>query len=430
MAHKLQNTFVEKNISKMYLHCDSADINFLFPNEEIKVWAHKSILTMASPVFAAMFFGPMKENRIVIMVDATSSAFKEFLQFFYQSEVTLTMENIDAVARLADKYEMLECVNACASYVKSNLSKNTMIWGYQLAVALKNESLQKFCEENIQTYKSDIFQSNAFLRCDKTIIEHILNMETLFCDEFDLFKACIEWARSVCRGHGLNENDPKTVRKQLGTCFQLIRFGTMDRKDVSEILSNHLYQELFTREELVEIMCAAYPDMMTLLDTRSRSLPIFKWDGTQSLIISRTESSNDRNVYIKRRESTWFSTSVPLLLGGTIEFAPLRNFENNRYPNSTTTIFEHCDKTSGNNGSPKELCKETPSETSYIRLAQTIIIRPKKLYEIRWETTSEKSNIYHNYVWKRGAKLDENSLITFDNDCDCGMVSLLAFNRI
>lgn len=196
------------------------------------------------------FFGPMKENRIVIMVDATSSAFKEFLQFFYQSEVTLTMENIDAVARLADKYEMLECVNACASYVKSNLSKNTMIWGYQLAVALKNESLQKFCEENIQTYKSDIFQSNAFLRCDKTIIEHILNMETLFCDEFDLFKACIEWARSVCRGHGLNENDPKTVRKQLGTCFQLIRFGTMDRKDVSEILSNHLYQELFTREEL------------------------------------------------------------------------------------------------------------------------------------------------------------------------------------
>lgn len=65
MAHKLQNTFVEKNISKMYLHCDSADINFLFPNEEIKVWAHKSILAMASPVFAAMFFWPneRKSNR-------------------------------------------------------------------------------------------------------------------------------------------------------------------------------------------------------------------------------------------------------------------------------------------------------------------------------------------------------------------------------
>lgn len=430
MANELENTFVAKHISHMYLHSEFADVNFVFSNDDqdVKVPAHKSILAMASPVFAAMFFGPMKENDIVDIVDASSSAFKEFLQFFYRPTVTLTMENIDAVARLADKYDMLDCVNACASFLESNLSKDSMFWGYQLAVALKNEPLQKFCEQNIQTYNSDTFQSDQFLRCDKTIVEHILKMETLFCDEFDLFRACIEWARATCRVNGLNENNPKTVRDQLGESFHLIRFGSMNTEDVREILSNQLHQGLFAPEEFVEII-------RTTLDGKyipkqfehvSRSLPTFKWNDDKVLEFSLAASTNGRHIYVNRQESVWFSSSESLLLG-RIELPTL--YTPSSYPSSTITIVEYSDKMFGNNGPSKELGKFTASVS--LSLAQPIIINLKKLYEIRWETTSNTDNIYHKCVWKKEVKWDQNTILKFyHNSHNSGIVYALRVNRI
>lgn len=50
---------------------------------------------------------PTEKDEVVEIIDADVSVFKEFLQLFYLSEVKLTMEtsmeNIGAVARLADK---------------------------------------------------------------------------------------------------------------------------------------------------------------------------------------------------------------------------------------------------------------------------------------------------------------------------------------
>lgn len=89
----------------LYLNEQLADVNFVFKNEaEVeKVPANKAILAALSPVFRAMFFGPMKEKGDVEMVDATADGFKEFLGFFYLDQVKLTIENIDEVIQLADK---------------------------------------------------------------------------------------------------------------------------------------------------------------------------------------------------------------------------------------------------------------------------------------------------------------------------------------
>lgn len=61
-----------------------------------------------------MFYGSLKEGNVVKIVDADADSFKEFLQFFYLGEVTLTVENVEIVARLVDKYDILEAVNASA----------------------------------------------------------------------------------------------------------------------------------------------------------------------------------------------------------------------------------------------------------------------------------------------------------------------------
>lgn len=78
----------------LYLKGDVAIVHFLLKNEagEIeRIPAHKVLLAARSDVFHRMFYGELKEKSDVTIVDASASAFKEFLQCFYMNKVQLTI---------------------------------------------------------------------------------------------------------------------------------------------------------------------------------------------------------------------------------------------------------------------------------------------------------------------------------------------------
>ncbi|XP_031636068.1 BTB/POZ domain-containing protein 6-B-like [Contarinia nasturtii] len=151
MATVLKNNAASEVNAKLYLNDELADVRFAFSVNGVdqKVPANKANLAALSPVFFSMFYGTLKEGNEVKIVDASAEGFKDFLQFFYLSEVTLKMENIETVVRLADKYDVLGYVDACAMFLKSQLSANNLCWGYQLALFLKNKSFIEFCEKEI-----------------------------------------------------------------------------------------------------------------------------------------------------------------------------------------------------------------------------------------------------------------------------------------
>ncbi|XP_055317745.1 BTB/POZ domain-containing protein 3-like [Sitodiplosis mosellana] len=173
----------------MYLDTELADVKFVCTNDDESqlVPAHKNILSSQSPVFRAMFYGKLKEKDKVEIPDATVAGFKEFLQFFYLGEVTLTMENIEEVARLADKYDMLGRLNNYAATFINKLTMDNMCWGYQLAIIIKHEQLKAYCEKHICTFTGDLFKSATFQHCDQKTLKQILELETLMCDEIDIF---------------------------------------------------------------------------------------------------------------------------------------------------------------------------------------------------------------------------------------------------
>ena len=55
---------------------DLCDVCFVVGNQNAKIYAHKLILALSSPVFKSMFFGELKETKFEIVIpDLTAAGF-------------------------------------------------------------------------------------------------------------------------------------------------------------------------------------------------------------------------------------------------------------------------------------------------------------------------------------------------------------------
>lgn len=261
MTTKLINPMPRKApVSDLFLATDSADLKFTFDVENgTKILpAHKSILAQNSSVFRNMLFSSLPETEVTFnIVDASYEEFEEFLQFFYQDEITLTMQNIEGVLRLADKYDVTECSDMCAMFLESQCTLANLFLIYQLAVTFSFKELKKFCEDKIQHSTLEIFDSPAFLDYTRDMLNSILLMDGLACTESHIFDACIAWAKNSCRKNGLDETEALNLRQQLGDSLFLIRFRSMDGEEIVQIMTkaNRLYAGMFSHKELVEVLC-------------------------------------------------------------------------------------------------------------------------------------------------------------------------------
>ncbi|XP_055325960.1 BTB/POZ domain-containing protein 2-like, partial [Sitodiplosis mosellana] len=270
MASALKNTAAFEACEKLYLNEEFADVHFVFnvDDESEKAPANKANLAVLSPVFRKMFFGSLPGKGDVEIVDADDKAFKEFHQFFYLDEVSLTMENIETVVRLTDKYDVLEYVNAFAVFLKRQLTLDNRFWLtgqalwrgavnnvtpfiHTLAVNLKNDELIEFCEGKIINSPKGVFAAEAFKRCNKSILKRILELD-LVCTEADVFDACLTWTKYACEQNDLDATEAVNLRTQLGDCLKLIRFGAMASDEFYKRYMS--FKVLFTREEFEDII--------------------------------------------------------------------------------------------------------------------------------------------------------------------------------
>lgn len=150
-----QNVLAWRGCERLYLDIRTCDVYFVFKSgpsdvdKPEKVPAHKSILSAISPVFDAMFYGPHKQEGDIKIVDSNAMAFREFLQFFYLSSVTLTFENVPEVMYLGKEYMLSDCMIACTDFCESTLTIDTICWGYELAILFDQDRLRRYCERKI-----------------------------------------------------------------------------------------------------------------------------------------------------------------------------------------------------------------------------------------------------------------------------------------
>lgn len=439
MTNSLYNSAATEVTKKLYLNADLADIHFEFKvdGEIQKIPANKAILAVLSPVFNSMFFGTMKEKGNVKIVDAPVTAFTEFLQFFYLNEVKLTMENIETVARLADKYDILDCVNACATFLEGQLTLDNVCWGYQLAVFLKNDALIEFCERKISETPKDAFASDGFLRCDKETLKHILELN-LTCNETDIFNACIMWAKYACKQNDLDENDIDQLKEQLGDCIKSIRF---DEMKVNEFMALYVSNKgLFSSNEFEDILLS-----LTVMEYEpkffKRQKRQYIWNQDRVFYCKRKCVSGSQQRAIQMPERISFTANYPLLLGEIVTFSTSSGSYNyDMYNNSVVVSIIELTHYTFHSNSPRKLLYEGVAKTwnnsqLNFTLPQPILIKPDILYEICLDLSCYGSFI--SSTLKPTVEMENGLIIHFHrnpsldyDNSSSSWVSQLGFNRI
>lgn len=102
-------------------------------------------------MFIAEFNGPLKEEGDVSMVGTSPSAFGKFLQFFYEQKINLTMDSVEDVMILIDRYDVESAWPICVKYLKKKLTVDDILWGLSMAVKFRLDELKLFCTDKIRS---------------------------------------------------------------------------------------------------------------------------------------------------------------------------------------------------------------------------------------------------------------------------------------
>lgn len=222
----------------------NTDVTFAFDTDagEREIHSHRKLLS-ENPLLAR----DLDCNPERIPIETVSfEAFKSFLDHFYHRTVVVTQQNLCELAMLATHYRVPKVLAYCEVFVTKNITADTIFEAMQTAKLCRLPMVLHQCKEFVGRHADSVLRSENFLLCDKATLKSILELEWMCLDEKYVFDACIEWAQKQCEIKNIASH-PAEWRRQLGDCFELIRFPEMSPLAFAKRLVD--YQEFFTPEE-------------------------------------------------------------------------------------------------------------------------------------------------------------------------------------
>lgn len=222
-------------VKKLLISYEWSDCCFSVSGKDFK--AHKLILCISSPVFEAMFYGPLSTSDCVVVPDIEPDIFQQLLNFIYTDKVELSsIEQALELLYAAKKYLLDELTEMCITYVKNHLSIDNIITILNYPEYLQDDevvpaAITLFCkhaEYLLQEYKMEMSP-----HCLKSVLEsNAINIK-----EKDLVKHIFAWTALYCKQNEL----PTTLKSRRDVLiksdiFKSLRFLTMSLEDLLEVV--------------------------------------------------------------------------------------------------------------------------------------------------------------------------------------------------
>ena len=217
-----------------------------------KIPAHKFLLAISSPVFYAMFYGELAEKKDSIDIsDCDHKSLLELFRFVYSDEVNLNEDNVMQVLYLAKKYMLPSLADKCSEFLRENLDASNVFHVLTDAQKFEEKDLENHCWQVIDKETDEAVKSDGFVTIDKSVLEELVERDSLNVREVELFKAVDCWAIKECEKQGLAA-EGSVKRKTLGErIVKAIRFPVMEQQEFAYIV---LDCDILTKTEAFALM--------------------------------------------------------------------------------------------------------------------------------------------------------------------------------
>uniref|UniRef100_A0A1B0G1U4 BTB domain-containing protein n=1 Tax=Glossina morsitans morsitans TaxID=37546 RepID=A0A1B0G1U4_GLOMM len=128
-----------------YDHLMLQNCDFALEVEGETIYAHRLVLSIASPYFAAMFKNETKEKAtgFVKLEDIHLTAVETIVEYIYSGEIALTEENVQSVCTTSDYLQIEWVKRECVEFLKRNINATNCL---QLRRIADKPPFNELCE--------------------------------------------------------------------------------------------------------------------------------------------------------------------------------------------------------------------------------------------------------------------------------------------
>ncbi|XP_060879864.1 ring canal kelch homolog isoform X2 [Metopolophium dirhodum] len=161
------------------------------------IFAHKVVLSSASPYFHAMFTNFSEKNQdFVVIRNIDYLALQLLVDFIYFGKIMVTEKNVQVLLPAANFLQLIEVKDTCCDFLEEQLRITNCIGTYVLADLHSCNKLLTISESYIQQHFSDVVDADQFLSLSP---EHVANLissdELIVLSENIVFECVIRWVK-------------------------------------------------------------------------------------------------------------------------------------------------------------------------------------------------------------------------------------------
>ena len=201
-------TSVKDRIRFLYNSETLSDVVFILgkgTTDQMRIPAHRFILSIGSVVFDAMFNGGFSTEPCdeIDIPDIEPVSFLSLLRFLYTDEVSIGPDTVMSTLYAAKKYTVPTLEQRCVDFLKSNLGPDNAFTLLSQARLFDEPQLAEMCLTCIDKHTVDSFNAEGFTDIDVDTLRAVLARDSLSARENQLFEAVVKWADHECRRNGI-----------------------------------------------------------------------------------------------------------------------------------------------------------------------------------------------------------------------------------
>ncbi|XP_039747160.1 BTB/POZ domain-containing protein 9 isoform X2 [Pararge aegeria] len=186
---------LSEHIGSLCLSSEYSDVTLIVEGQRIP--AHKVILAASSDYFRALLYGGMREaNQAEVELQAPLQAFKALLRYVYSGHMGLSLLREDTVLDmlgLAHQFNFQELEAAISDYLRQVLALRNVCAVLDAARLYGLDALMDYCYKFLDRNATEVLQHDTFLQLSVEALQGLLERDSFFAPEVDIFKAVCSW---------------------------------------------------------------------------------------------------------------------------------------------------------------------------------------------------------------------------------------------